>query len=164
MEPDIIELPRTLVVGVPTFGEPTGGQFMALWDILGEVMDTVADRAVPVRYYGVQSYTDAFQATGQWFYLAGVEVTSLDEVPVQAAAKIVPAGTYAVFTYTGPLPGTLPELFQYAYQQWLPQSGYAAAGPYDLERYDERFLGPASADSVMEICIPIVPANGGGPA
>lgn len=157
MEPKFIELPRILVAGVPYYGDPSDGQFAKMWEILNGMAGQIANQKIPVTHFGVESYTEEFQTKGKWFYLAGVEVTSLDVIPIGAVAKIIPANTYAVFTHTGPLPGTLGETFHYAYHQWLPESGYTQAAAYDLERYDERFLGPTNPHSVMEVCIPVRP-------
>ena len=160
MEPHFITLPRLLVVGVPYFGTSAQGEFAQVWTRLEPLLPLIPNQkpagpGLPPVFYGVESYGADMAASGRWFYLAGVEVANLDDVPVQVVAKIVPARQYAVFPYQGLLPGQVGELFQYAYKEWLPKSGYEQAGPFDLERYDHRFKGGQNPESVTEICIPV---------
>ena len=161
MEPLFVTLPRLLVVGVPYFGEPSKGEFSQVWSRLEPVSSQISNQKpegpglAPVMY-GVEGYSADMATSGRWFYLAGVEVTTLDDVPVQAVAKVIPARRYAVFPYQGLLPGQIGEVFQYAYKEWLPRSGYEQAGPFDLERYDHRFLAGQNPQSVVDVCIPIV--------
>jgi AraC family transcriptional regulator len=155
MEPQILDLPEIRVVGVPYFGPNNEGQFPATWHRFMGLSDLITNKSNPEVYYGVEVYTEDFQASGQWYYLAGVGVTSLDALPVQLVGKVIPANKYAVFTHRGSLPVKLGQTFQYAYKTWLPQSVYTQAAPYDLERYDDRFKGAGNEESVMEVCVPI---------
>ncbi len=156
MQPNIIQFPRMMVIGVPYFGNASNGAFGKVWGRLGPLLQQVPNQKMPKTMLGVEAYTDDMQTSGQWFYLAGVEVSSLDEVPVQLDAKVIPAHSYAVFDHVGRLPGTLAETFAYAYKTWLPQSGYQQAAPFDLERYDARYLGNDNPASVVQVCIPVV--------
>lgn len=87
------------------------------------------------------------------FYMAGVEVLDLNNIPPGMTSKIVPAGNYAIFTHRGPIV-KIGETMQYIYQTWLPQSGKKLRKAAELEFYDKRF-NPTSDTSEMEICIPI---------
>lgn len=89
----------------------------------------------------------------EFYYLAGLEVSSLDQVPEGMTARRVPAATYAVFTHTGPL-DRLGETMRYIYGTWLPTAGYEQAEGPDLELYDKRF-DPTSPTSEMEIWLPV---------
>jgi len=154
--PKIIEHPQILVIGVPFYGSPDNGQFAKVWDLSNKINAHIPHQREPATYYGVEAYPEKFRTEGKWFYLAGVEVTSLEAIPVQLVGKVLPAHQYAVFTHHGALPGKLHATFQYAYQTWLPQSSYVQAAPYDFERYDARFLGADNEQSVMEVWIPII--------
>ena len=89
MEPLFVTLPRLLVVGVPYFGEPSKGEFSQVWSRLEPVSSQISNQKpegpglAPVMY-GVEGYSADMATSGRWFYLAGVEVTTLDDVPVQA--------------------------------------------------------------------------------
>ncbi len=80
---------------------------------------------------------------------------SIDNLDVGLSAKLIPCNDYACFEYRGAISEKLGEYFQKIYHEWLPSSGYKMAAPYDLERYDERFLGPENEDSVMEMLLPV---------
>ncbi|ETT74663.1 right origin-binding protein [Paenibacillus sp. FSL R7-277] len=95
----------------------------------------------------------------QWevTYTACVEAASEEStVPLGMAAKLLPAATYAVFTHKGTL-ARLNDTFQYIYETWLPQSGSVRTNAPEFARYDQRYLGPTSEDSVLDIYIPVSP-------
>ena len=155
MEPTIFQLPQILCVGVPYYGDNKQGEIPATWGILDALSNHIKNKKAPLIHLGVESYTAEFDKHRRWFYMAAVEVTSLDEIPVQLFGKVLPANRYAVFTHKGKLPGKITETFRYIYEEWLPNSGQKQAGPYDFERYDNRFKGPENDESVIEIYVPI---------
>ncbi len=157
MEPRIVEKPEILLVGVPFFGDPAGGEFAQTWERFLEHEKAIPNRVNSHEFYGLEFYTADMEKSHRWFYLAGVEVSNLDEIPLALVAKRLPASQYAVFTVKGGL-AKLGETFRYAYGAWLPASNYVAAHPYDFEFYeDERFKGGEGEDSELEIYIPIKP-------
>ncbi len=155
MEPKFEQLPRILCVGVPYYGDNKHGEIPATWPVLSSLGSQIKNKKEPSIHLGVEAYTAEMGTQGKWFYLAAVEVTTLDDIPVQLVGKILPANRYAVFTYKGKLPGNLPDLFQHIYREWLPKSGFKQAGPYDFERYGAGFKGADNDESVIDICIPI---------
>lgn len=155
MEPRIVESPRILVMGVQCYGGNQDGLFPALWPIFSSLDEKITSQTEPHVYYGIESYTDEFRTQGKWFYLAGMGVTSLDDLPPQLSAKAIPAGRYAVFTHRGSLPVKLGQTFHHIYHEWLPASAYEQAGPFDFERYDDRFKGADREDSEMEVWVPV---------
>jgi len=58
------------------------------------------------------------------------------DVPEGMVSRQVPEQTYAVFPCTLE---TIHEMYQYAFQTWLPQSDYQAGDGPDFELYDEDF-------------------------
>jgi AraC family transcriptional regulator len=91
------------------------------------------------------------KATGEFDYIAGFEVARVEDLPKGMVRWEVPGGKYVVFTCTLP---TLGETFKYAYNTWLPASGYQCTGGPEFELYDEDF-SPQVPDSKMDIYIPI---------
>jgi AraC family transcriptional regulator len=63
-----------------------------------------------------------------------------------------------VFRVTGGL-SKIAEVFQYAYMQWLPSSGYEMAYPFDFELYGEDYKGDVP-ESELDIYIPVRPKTG----
>jgi predicted transcriptional regulator YdeE len=85
-----------------------------------------------------------FDEVAQTFlYIMGDVVTSFDQVPSDLTAFEIPAGTYAVFSVQpknrfGWAVGIV-NAKRYAYETWLPASGYEPAGTIDdFEYHDER--------------------------
>jgi AraC family transcriptional regulator len=101
--------------------------------------------------YGAGCATDL---EGQRFeYMAAVEVSSFDGVPLTLGRMRVPAAHYAVFTHDGPLAG-LRAVWGRIMGEWFPTSGFQSAPTPDFERYDERF-DPATKSGVVEVWIPV---------
>lgn len=90
---------------------------------------------------------------GGFEYIAGVEISKLDDLPDKYRWVEVQPQHYAVFEHKGSL-DTLPQTFQYIWKTWLPQSGYQAADAPEFERYSEDF-NPKLNTGVLEIWLPL---------
>ena len=90
---------------------------------------------------------------GGFEYIAGVEISKLDDLPDKYRWVEVQPQRYAVFEHKGSL-DTLPQTFQYIWKTWLPQSGYQAADAPEFERYSEDF-NPKLNTGVLEIWLPL---------
>jgi len=69
-------------------------------------------------------------------------------------AYTVPAGTWAVFPCTGPMPDAIQALQKRIVTEWLPVSGYEYANAPDIEVYPAG--DTASPDYKCEVWLPIV--------
>ena len=103
MEPRIVKLSEIRVIGVPYYGKNDAGQIPAMWPVFDALVDQIENKTDPPVYLGVEAYTEEFSSLGKWFYLAGIQVTKMDSIPVQLVGKILPANGYAVFTHRGRL-------------------------------------------------------------
>lgn len=92
---------------------------------------------------------------GGFEYIAGVEISKLDDLPEKYRWVEVQPQHYAIFEHKGAL-DTLPQTFQYIWKTWLPQSGYQAADAPEFERYSEDF-NPKLNTGVLEIWLPLKP-------
>lgn len=90
---------------------------------------------------------------GGFEYIAGVEISKLDDLPDKYRWVEVQPQHYAVFEHKGSL-DQLPQTFQYIWKTWLPQSGYQAADAPEFERYSEDF-NPKLNTGVLEIWLPL---------
>jgi AraC family transcriptional regulator len=91
------------------------------------------------------------EATGEFDYVAGINVSAAAEVPEGMVSWDIPAQTFAVFSCT------LPELgstLEHIHGTWLPASEYQHTDGPALELYDEDF-DPGNPDSLMYVYIPI---------
>ena len=98
-------------------------------------------------------------------YMAGFEqlggdAEAADEVAAAGEGRLVrrvPAATYAVFTYTGPL-SNIAEAYMSIYTALLPASGHRERDDgLLLEVYDERFKMQGD-DGGLEIWVGLAPA------
>lgn len=153
MEPRIVEKGPIKLIGMVTYGDNAKGKIPQLWERFMPKIELVQNRINPQIAYGVEFYPDEFPDVWQFYYMAAVEVDSLDDIAIQMVGKSLPANTYAVFTHRGPI-NKLKLTFEYIYRTWLPKSGYQQAAAYDFECYDERYRDDDEA-SEIDIHMPI---------
>src|SRR5512142_318015 len=134
MEPQIVKKERLLIAGAVFFGKPEGGEFGKTWDRFMSVENQISPSAEMHPAFGVEIYPKEFETEKRWIYLAGKEVSDLNNLPLGAVGVALPAATYAVFTSKGGLEN-IPKTFQHAYMEWLPASAYEIAYPFDFELY-----------------------------
>ena len=113
---------------------------------LCELMDGTEPKGV----LGV-SACDGGQFSG--YYIA---VATERPAPAGMDEYAVPAGTWAVFAYCGPMPEAMQTLQKRIVSEWLPNSGYEYAAAPDIEVYGvdnyhhEVWLPVIKADCRME--------------
>ncbi|WP_309676225.1 GyrI-like domain-containing protein [Pseudomonas sp.] len=134
-----------------------GGRFTAdttkgipdLWEKFIPEMGKIPGQKNEVTY-GICCNPDG---KGGFEYIAGVEISKLDDLPEKYRWVEVLPQHYAVFEHKGSL-DQLPQTFQYIWKTWLPQSGYQAADAPEFERYSEDF-NPKLNTGVLEIWLPL---------
>ena len=134
-----------------------GGRFTAetthkipeLWEQFILQIDSIPDQVNEVTY-GICCNPDG---KGGFEYIAGVEISKLDDLPDDYRWVEVQPQRYAVFEHKGAL-DQLPQTFQYIWKTWLPQSGQQAADAPEFERYSEDF-NPKLNTGKLEIWLPL---------
>ncbi|MGF6489698.1 GyrI-like domain-containing protein [Pseudomonas frederiksbergensis] len=134
-----------------------GGRFTAdttkaipdLWEKFIPEMGKIPGQKSEVTY-GICCNPDG---KGGFEYIAGVEISKLDDLPEKYRWIEVQPQKYAVFEHKGSL-DTLPQTFQYIWKTWLPKSGHEAADAPEFERYSEDF-NPKLNTGVLEIWLPL---------
>ena len=166
IEPKVIKAARMLLLGFSFFGDPfeisagwteeneigrLWNRFMAyLMQHPGEIKH-VKDKAV---MYEVHIEHPETSRTGEYEVFVGLQVTQLDDLPVEVTLKVLPATTYAVFTLRGEQ--ITSDWNKLIYTDWMSQSGYRSAYPFGFQRYDARFKGVDRIDeSVLEVYVPV---------
>ena len=90
-----------------------------------------------------------------------IGVVSADPgLPPGTRAFGLPAATYAVFESVGPMPHTIQNVWNRAFTEWFPGSGYQHSGGTDFEVYppfppDDPRGDPTSPECYSEVWIPI---------
>jgi AraC family transcriptional regulator len=161
MEPQIIKKDALKMIGLLYYGDNKNWEIPQIWAEFMPMMERIPNRLSTKEAYGVCFYTENFSKNGFFYYLAGVPVSSLEEIPLALVGKTFPASEYAVFTHKGPLAGqtgNIKDTYAYIYGTWLPKSDYVNPYAYDFEFYDERFKAgnsPEKQGSEIDIYIPI---------
>lgn len=131
------------------FTPETTQRIPELWKRFVAHLDKIPDQVGEITY-GVCCNPDG---QGGFEYIAGVEISRLDDLPELYRWVEVPPQHYAVFEHQGSL-ASLPQTFQYIWKTWLPQSGREAAEAPEFERYSADF-NPDTGRGVLEIWLPL---------
>ena len=91
--------------------------------------------------------------TGNFDYIAGVEVSDFSDLPREFSRVRIPEQKYAVFTHRDHI-STIRRTVNTIWNHWLPAAGLKAADAPNFERYDENF-DPLTGDGGLEIWIPV---------
>jgi len=103
----------------------------------------------------IAMYTDyESDANGEYTFIIGAIVTSVDSIPEGMVAKQVPEARYAVFTSEkGPVWKVVPEVWQNIWSTPASEMGGERAFIADVEVYDDRSADPQNA--VAEVWVGI---------
>jgi len=72
----------------------------------------------------------------EFTYFIAVEAPQAGHpLPEGTRGVSIPAATYAVFESVGPMPRTIQNVWNQAFSEWFPSSGYEHAGTPDFEVY-----------------------------
>lgn len=157
MEPRIVEREEFNIIGMQYIGNNQNGEIPQLWGQWFPRVPEIKNQAGKHIFYGLCECLCEGECKcgqgGDFSYIAGIEVISLDEIPEGLVGRTIPAAKYAVFTHKGSLE-SLQETFGYIYGTWLPTSGYTPASTFGFELYDERFDN-FSEKSELDIYVPI---------
>ena len=156
MKPVLVELPAFHVVGLSgRFTPETTKDIPQLWAKFGPRMMHVPGLRKPGTSYGLcVADPQGEKGPPALEYTAAVEVASLTHVPEGMVGMTVPAGTYAVFTHTGPIDG-IGKTWDSIYSSWLPSSGLQKRSAPEFEKYDERW-DVRTRSGPVDIHIPVV--------
>jgi AraC family transcriptional regulator len=119
------------------------------WQQFNQKRGEIPDR-VGMLSYGVCCNGDD---SGNFDYIAGVEVSDFSDLPREFARVRIPEQKYAVFTHDEHI-STIRRTVNTIWTHWLPVSGFKAADAPSFERYDEKF-DPLTGNGGLEIWIPV---------
>jgi AraC family transcriptional regulator len=155
VDPKIVDMPRMVLVGVVN-GAPDvskldeGGMGIAeMWERFGASSSQVANAVEDVFY---EYHVERQEEPRMHFCLVGVQVTEIGTMPPDMFVKVLPEGTYAVFTHR------VCDGYGKLYEEinaWLGASEYEEAAPFDFQLYDSRFKSMDDPESVQDIYIPV---------
>ena len=152
MGPEIITRAAFTVVGLKYRGTNQKGEIPHLWRELSLRQKEIRNKKSYDVAYGIMGNYDL--QSGEFDYLASYEVDKGEVIPPGMESWDVPAQTYAVFKCTL---ATIMESYNYANNEWLPNSGYRRGDGPEFEEYGADF-SPDVEGSEYNICLPIVVA------
>jgi AraC family transcriptional regulator len=142
----------TLVAGVGeryNFCDNGGANIPNQWNQFHQKVGDIANRVGKLAF-GVCCNGDD---SGNFDYIAGVEVSDFSDLPREFARVRIPEQRYVVFTHAEHI-STIRRTVIAIWNQWLPQSGLNVADAPNFERYDEKFDG-ATGNGGVEIWVPV---------
>jgi AraC family transcriptional regulator len=102
---------------------------------------------------------DYDEKTKEFTYLVAIESPANRSKLPQGCREIkAPAGTWAIFESTGPMPTSIQKVWKRIFQEWFPTSGYEHGPGPQLEVYPEG--DSSSPDYYCEVWIPVKKASG----
>jgi AraC family transcriptional regulator len=139
-----------LVAGLgERISQETSAGIPGLWQRFHQHVQDLPGRVGPVAY-GVCCNGDD---TGNFDYVAGVEVADFSDLPREFSPVRIPAQRYVVFTHTEHV-SSIRRTVNTIWNRWLPASGHIVADAPNFERYDEKF-DPVTGNGGLEIWVPI---------
>ncbi len=147
MHTKIEQKPGFTIVGMKYRGRNQKNEVPQLWETFIPRLAEVPNRAGLGGSYGVMDNYD--EDSGEFDYIAGVEVSSAEEIPDGMVSHVVPDQIYAVFKCTLP---TLHQTFRRIDQEWFPESGHKRAKGPEFEFYNEEF----HIDETLYLYIPLI--------
>lgn len=148
-EPTIVTKRAFTVVGKSYRGKNERDEIPELWRQFWQRHEEITHRTGAGVAYGVAGNKDP--ETGDFDYVAGLEVDDSRDIPPEMVSWDVPEQTYAVFQCTLP---TLMATYQYVFTEWLPESEYDLGDGPEFELYDESF-SPEEGEFGMFLYIPV---------
>ncbi len=102
--------------------------------------------------YELHIEPEEYKKTKQYYVFVGIEVSSVEEAPVEMFIKTLPTTKYLVYTTKVHDANAV----EYLFKDWIPKNGYEQAYPYIIQAYDnKRFKGMDDKDSEIDWYIPI---------
>jgi AraC family transcriptional regulator len=151
LEPRIVERPELVLAGVVATGPDVFQMdFHALWERFGNESPRISHQVEGAAY---ELHVQTKAEPAMHFTMAGVEVSKIADLPPEVFVKVIPAGTYAVFTmkFVDGFAGVYERIFA-----WLAESPYTGEPfAYDIQRYGHRFKSPDDPESEVDIYVPV---------
>jgi len=138
MEPRIVTKPAFTVVGLPFTGFISSAPYEGGSENneIGKVWDQVNARFGEIKHVCGPAYGLCFGIANdkEPWYIAGFEVSQVENLPTGMMSMSVPAQKYAMFPCTL---GAIGATYRYIIEEWQPRSGHEHADAPDFELYEE---------------------------
>jgi AraC family transcriptional regulator len=154
LRPTVAEREAVHLAGVVTLVEgDLHNTVPHLWQILNRELEIIGRLKGSEGYYGLVWYPKSSDGS-QFFYMAAVEVESLDRVDSALVMKTLPPLKCARFIHKGSVEDRQFTL-DYIYQTWLPRSDRQLAYPFEIDYYGQHTTHFDQEKAEWAIYIPI---------
>ncbi len=153
LKPNHIERKAFFVEGLSTQADRNPIELQNLWNVFKDFQRTIKNRVQPKKFYGI-SFSPSEEQNQAVFYMAAVEVDSIDSMQPGSVVKQIPTMTCASFIHKGPFKD-LSLTLDYIYHTWLPKSGCRLTFPFEIESFGPELADIHTEDTEIEINIPI---------
>jgi len=152
MDPNILEKDEFKVIGLSknyVFKQPN--DIPELWNEFNRRENEIKNIVRNGKSYGLCIQADI--KSEDFEYLACVEVSEFEEIPLGMSQYTIAANKYVVFTARGVQ--NIQSTFEFIYGKWLKETGYKLAESPDFELYDERFDPTNPLEGEVDIYVPV---------
>jgi len=153
--PQIELLKEKKLVGMHQTMSLANYKIAALWQAFmpkrNEIKNMLSNDLISMALYSPTHFVD-FKPSNEFERWAAAEVSEFENIPQQMETFVLPSGLYAVFHYKGL--NTNPSIFQYIYNEWLPNSEYVLDNRPHFELLGEHYKNN-DPNSEEDIWIPI---------
>jgi AraC family transcriptional regulator len=148
MEPTIAELDNMILAGTPQFGSREDICPSMSWNRLEKIKKKLTNAINPNVIHGLSLLLPSYKNDKKFYYMASLQVEDVERIPIDFFIKILPHSKYAIFDIPDGDHAKMFEAYRYAYEEWLPDSSYEEAWPYNFESVN-------TTDGSIKVHIPI---------
>ena len=165
LKPEILDEKRFKLLGCVFYGDPfhsakewsyeneIGKLWMRFYTLLQKyfvlINKVMIDQDVG---YEVHIEPEEYKKSKKYYVFVGMEVSDIEEVPVEMFLKILPKTRYVKFTTKVTEINTCEDIFR----TWLPQEGFEQTYPYMIQGYDrKRYKDLKDKNSEIDWYIPV---------
>lgn len=154
---EIVEREEITLTGMVWYGVPKGEEIAYHWQRFIAQENLVKNRKGNAGYE-VWIWNEESEKTKKETGFVGVEVTEIEDLPLEMFVKVLPPSKYAVFAIKATEMHS--DWGNKIYKEWLPKSNYEEAHKFLIEYYDgKRFKSMGDEESEIDIYIPIKPRS-----
>lgn len=148
MEGKIVTISGFKAIGITYFGSNKNGEIPKLWEAFNKRYKDIQQKNKSMLCYGICD--DMPDSEGRFHYTACAEVEDFDGIPEGMCTKVVPAGKYIMYTYSGSLKN-LDSFYSNIFSKWIPASKYEIDFRPQFELYDNRYMNNGEFDIYVPI-------------
>ena len=169
MEPVIVNKEEIILVGVSFYGDPFDthsgwdeeNEIGRLWQRFMKYLENNGNGILHITNteaaFEVHVYNQETSTRGFFEVFIGLQVDHIEATPVDLLIKVLPASSYAVFTFQGE---AISSDWHMEIDQWITAAGYERTYPFSFQYLDQRFKGvDRLAEFILDVYMPVKKAT-----